>query len=207
MPSPNADRMEPGKLHPGEWKMMGALSVSPMRFGELGIVCDLSKVTIAKYLKELKEWGLVIHDEESKTYRLPKAVFPLAPASYPRNWKTMERTIESIMDHASQIRAKPQLSGRKAAFEALAKVHLSMIAANLTLVIREAMTCKDWEVANELLTRSMEGVFERWVLLLNMVFYRDKGESKPGIEDVAGVFFETYHLAYSRQPTGADSSP
>jgi hypothetical protein len=82
-----------------------------------------------------------------------------------------------------------------------------LVAANLALVIIDAMTCKDWEVANELLTRSMEGVFERWVLLLNMVFYRDKGESKPGIEDVAGVFFETYHLAYSRQPTGADSSP
>lgn len=38
-----------------------------------------------------------------------------------------------------------------------------------------------------------------------MVFYRDKGESKPGIEDVAGVFLTTYHLAYSRQPTGAES--
>ncbi len=176
------------RLHPGEWKIIHALVQGPVTFSELVVKVHLSKVSVSKYLKELREWGFVVHDEENRTYRLPKTVFPLAPASYPRNWKTMERTIESIMDHASQIRAKPQLSGRKAAFEEMTKVHLSMIAANLALVYQEAMRCRDWEVANEFVTRSMEGVFERWILLLNMVFYRDKVESGSGLDGAAAVF-------------------
>jgi hypothetical protein len=89
-----------------------------------------------------------------------------------------------------------------------------LVASNLALVIIDAMTCKDWEVANELVTRSMEGVFERWVLLLNMVFYRDKGESESGIEDVAGVFLTIAEDSHRRlvrllhgTPAGHDHDP
>jgi hypothetical protein len=197
-PGPRQYKLKNWKLYPGELEIIRALIEEPANFNALLQKVSLDRTTFSAYLRHLQVKGWIVKETPSGLYRLPKALFPGNPESYPTTWRIMQNLIGDVKFYMDWIAGLKDPRERQEALMDFLHLHLSLYIASLCRIINEACGREDPKVADEFIQRSLETYLTPWAHLLGIFCFRIKGESEAPLSMAEATFLKVAQEAFGR---------
>lgn len=178
-------------------KIIHALMEEKANFNTLLKRVALDRTTFSAYLKHLQAEGWILKEASSGCYRLPTALFPAKPDTYPTTWREMQNLIGDIKFYMNFIADLKDPMERQAALTEFLRLHFSLYAASLCRIINEACGYEDPKVADEFIQRSFETYLTPWAHLLGIFCFREKGKSEAPLNEAEATFLKIAQDAFS----------